>query len=78
MSVELPPAPTIDGEAMLEIFVHPSLRFPGIPFNNQSPFGDGKRLRAIGNKMLVAAYASVLFEQKPMLTAEELEVRRAT
>lgn len=74
MSSDLPPAPQIDGEAMLEIFVHESIRFSGIPMNAESPYGDGKRLRTLGHAMLDAAYSSILFSERPMLSAEELQV----
>lgn len=74
MDCELPPAPQIDGEAMLEIFVHSSIKFPGMPMNTESPYGDGVRLAVVGSKMLEAAYTYVLFQKRPMLKAEEIEV----
>ena len=77
MDTGLPPAPQIDGEAMLEIFVHHSIRFPNAPMNTDSPYGDGQRLRTIGHRMLDAAYTSVMFDKRPMLNAEDLQVRRA-
>ncbi|KAI1794393.1 hypothetical protein LXA43DRAFT_138188 [Ganoderma leucocontextum] len=67
-----PPAPHIHGETMLEIFVHRSLRFPGVPLNTQTTYGDGDRLATIGNKILEAAYAYVLFNQRPPLNAVTL------
>ncbi|TFK90780.1 hypothetical protein K466DRAFT_596634 [Polyporus arcularius HHB13444] len=73
MDSELPPAPLIDGEAMLEIFVHKSIKFPGMPMNLDSPYGDGVRLATVGSKMLEAAYADILFQKRPMLKAEEIE-----
>ncbi|PIL23398.1 hypothetical protein GSI_14709 [Ganoderma sinense ZZ0214-1] len=57
---------------MLEIFVHRSLRFPGAPLNTQSAYGDADRLAAIGSKVLEATYASVLFNQRPYLSATDL------
>ena len=69
-----PPPPQIDGEAMLEIFVHKSIRFTGMPMNSDSPYGDGPRLAAIGSKMLEACYMTVLFNKRPMLKAEDLDV----
>ncbi|RPD53844.1 hypothetical protein L226DRAFT_540327 [Lentinus tigrinus ALCF2SS1-7] len=76
---EIPPAPQIDGEAMLEIFVHQSVRFPSPPMNpnsdSSSPFGDGVRLAMIGSKVLEAAYMYLLFSQQPLLKAEEMEVQ---
>ncbi|KAI0720007.1 hypothetical protein C8T65DRAFT_23452 [Cerioporus squamosus] len=74
MDFELPPAPQIDGEAMLEIFVHKSIKFPGMPMNHDSPYGDGVRLAVVGSKMLEAAYSYILFQKRPMLKAEEIEI----
>ncbi|KAI0830533.1 hypothetical protein BC628DRAFT_1312516 [Trametes gibbosa] len=66
-----PPAPPIDGEAMLEIFVHASMKFTGAPLSD-SIYGDGQRLVALGNKVGEAAYTDVYFNQRPMLKADEL------
>lgn len=74
MDPDLPPAPQIDGEAMLEIFVHSSIRFTGIPLNSDSLYADGKRLSILGGKALEAAYTHVLFDQRPMMPADTLEV----
>ncbi len=74
MDPDLPPAPQIDGEAMLEIFVHSSIRFTGMPLNSDSPYGDGKRLAILGNKALDAAYAHILFDRRPMVPADTLDV----
>ena len=74
MDPDLPPAPKIDGEAMLEVFVHKSMKFPGAPLNNDSPYGDSDRLAALGHKILEAAYTDVLFSQRPMLKAEDMKV----
>ncbi|KAH9857962.1 hypothetical protein C2E23DRAFT_718683 [Lenzites betulinus] len=68
-----PPAPPIDGEAMLEVFVHRSMKFTGAPLND-SIYGDGQRLAALGSKVVEAAYTDVYFNRKPMLRAEELKV----
>ncbi|KAJ8474516.1 hypothetical protein ONZ51_g7179 [Trametes cubensis] len=73
MDPDLPPAPKIDGEAMLEVFVHKSMKFPGAPLNNDSPYGDSDRLAALGHKILEAAYTDVLFSQRPMLKAEDMK-----
>ncbi|OSD03297.1 hypothetical protein PYCCODRAFT_1444638 [Trametes coccinea BRFM310] len=72
MASTLPPAPKIDGEAMLEVFVHRSMKFSGAPLNSDSPYGDGARLAALGSKVLEAVYTDVLFNQRPMLPADEL------
>ena len=59
---------------MLEIFVHHSIKYPGMPLNADSPYGDGKRLAAIGGKALEAAYTLIFFNKRPMLSVEALEV----
>ncbi|KAL1951472.1 hypothetical protein VTO73DRAFT_621 [Trametes versicolor] len=73
MDPDLPPAPKIDGEAMLEVFVHRSMKFSGAPLNGDSPYGDGQRLQVLGDKVLEAAYTDVLFYKRPMLKADELK-----
>ena len=78
MESGLPPAPKIDGEAMLEIFVHRSLCVSGTPMNTDSLYGDGRKLRMIGHHILNAAYSILMFDKKPMLTAAEMLVCRAT
>ena len=75
MDPDLPPAPQIDGEAMLELFVHPSIRFTGMPLNSDSPYGDGKRLAILGGKALDTAFTHILFNKRPMMTADTLDVR---
>ncbi len=49
---QLPQAPRISGDTMLEIFVHRSLRYPGAPLSAQTAYGDADRLASVGNKML--------------------------
>ena len=71
MDPDLPPAPKIDGEAMLEVFVHRSMKFSGAPLSD-SPYGDGQRLAVLGDKVLEAAYTDILFNKRPMLKADEL------
>ena len=74
-AIEPPPAPHIDGEAILTIFVHKSLKAAsGAAEKNGSPYSDRKKLSTIGNRMLLAAYSLVLFDKKPMFSAEDLEV----
>ncbi|KAI0361387.1 hypothetical protein OH77DRAFT_1545113 [Trametes cingulata] len=74
MDPDLPAPPKIDGEAMLEIFVHRSMKFTGAPLNSDSPYGDGQRLGVLGDKVLEAAYTDVLFNKRPMLKADDLRV----
>ena len=71
----MPPHPQIHAEAMLEVFVHRSIRFPGVPLNAETAYGDADRLAILGGKMLQLAYASVLFDQRSLLNAADLEVR---
>ncbi|OJT05551.1 hypothetical protein TRAPUB_3638 [Trametes pubescens] len=68
----LPPAPKIDGEAMLEVFVHRSLKLSGVPFKDGSPFVDGKRLAVIGKRTLEVVYLDLMFYKEPVLEAENL------
>lgn len=70
----LPPAPKIDGEAMLEVFVHRSLKLSGVPFKDGSPFVDGKRLAVIGKRTLEVVYLDLMFYKEPVLEAENLLV----
>ncbi|KAI8990486.1 hypothetical protein BD414DRAFT_458984 [Trametes punicea] len=72
MESTLPQAPRIDGEAMLEVFVHRSMKFAGAPLNGDSPYGDGERLSVLGSRILEAVYTDVLFSKRPMLKANEL------
>ena len=71
----MPLYPQIHAEAMLEVFVHRSIRFPGVPLNTETAYGDADRLAILGGKILQLAYASVLFDQRPLLNAADLEVR---
>ncbi|KAI0748781.1 hypothetical protein C8Q80DRAFT_1104148 [Daedaleopsis nitida] len=72
--MEISLAPPIDGDAMLEIFVHLSTRVrAGMPMNSDSLYNDGPRLAALGSKILEAAYMCILFHQRPMKKAAELE-----
>ncbi|KAI0348806.1 hypothetical protein OH77DRAFT_1432597 [Trametes cingulata] len=73
MASDLPPAPKIDGEAMLEVFVHRSMKFSGVPLSSDSPYGDSARLAALGSNILEAVHMDVLFNQRPMLPAHEIK-----
>lgn len=60
---------------MLEIFVHPSIRFTGMPlYDSASPYGDRKRLAILGGKVLDVAYAHVLFDKRPTMSADTFDV----
>ncbi len=69
MDPDFPSAPRIDGEAMLTIFVHQSIKM-----YSEYLYADGSRLATLGNAILEASYMAILFNKQPMLTAEELEV----
>lgn len=60
------------GEMMLDVFTHRSVRFAGAPPNED--FGDSERLGCIGQKVLALAVTSALFHQRPMLNASMMEV----
>ncbi|KII92599.1 hypothetical protein PLICRDRAFT_50990 [Plicaturopsis crispa FD-325 SS-3] len=65
-----PSLPQINGDLMLDVFTHRSLR--------PTPVGDyagSARLAVIGDKMLQMAVALCSFSHRPVLSAEELEVR---
>ncbi|KAL7278113.1 hypothetical protein ACG7TL_008084 [Trametes sanguinea] len=68
------PAPKINGEAMLEVFIHRSMKFSGAPLSSDSPHGDGAQPAALESKVLEAVYTDVLFNQRPMLLADEIRV----
>ncbi|OSD01139.1 hypothetical protein PYCCODRAFT_1445861 [Trametes coccinea BRFM310] len=59
---------------MLEVFVHRSMKFSGAPLISDSPHGDGARPAALESKVLGAIYTDVLFNQRPMLLADEIRV----
>ena len=69
----IPAAPTLSGEALLEIFVHPSLIPLDAPL--EEPYGNGRRLQLLGTRMLDAAYAAVVMQMQPNLQKEALQVR---
>lgn len=73
----LPAAPKLRGDIILEVFTHKSLRFPGAPINEDSEFGDNERLSVLGEKVLELAVTFALFNKRPMLKAEEIEVRHS-
>ena len=73
----LPAAPKLRGDIILEVFTHKSLRFPGAPINEDSEFGDNERLAVLGEKVLELAVTFALFNKRPILKAEEIEVRHS-
>lgn len=71
-----PPLPKLGGDVILEVFTHRSLRFSGALLAEDSEYGDNERLAILGEKVLEAAVTDTLFRKRPMLKAEEIEVRR--
>jgi len=70
----IPPAPKLRGDIILEVFTHKSLRFPGAPVNEE--YGDNVRLAVLGQKVLECAATYTLFNRRPMLNADEITMRR--
>ncbi|THH14357.1 hypothetical protein EW146_g5967 [Bondarzewia mesenterica] len=71
MGFRLPPLPSLDGDLMLDVYTHKSIRYSGAPMNDE--YGDIERVNAIGKRVLAVGVATALFEKKPMFTAAELE-----
>lgn len=67
--------PKLNGEILLDVFTHKSLRFPGAPLDDSSEYGDNIRLAILGEAILQATVTDALFKKRPMLKAEEIEVR---
>lgn len=71
---QVPPIPKLQGEIILEVFTHRSLRFHGAPLDQDSEYGDNERLAVLGEKVLEAAVTDALFRQRPMLKGTDIEV----
>ncbi|KAI0352003.1 hypothetical protein OH77DRAFT_1486438 [Trametes cingulata] len=69
--LSLPAAPKLEGDALLEVFVHKSMRFPGATVDEDSPYVDGPRLAALGQAILHAVYTEMLFRLRPTPAAED-------
>ena len=69
--MSIPPLPPVQSDAALTIFVHSSLKST---VQNER-FGDVERLAFIGRRILSMAIAESHFEKRPMLSAEDLEVK---
>jgi len=74
--VQYPPLPKLDGDVILEVFTHRSLRFPGAPLDQDSEYGGNERLAVLGEKVLEAAVTDTLFRKRPMLKGNDIEKRR--
>ena len=74
---ELPDIPRLDGEIILDVFTHHSLRkTPNASTSAQgaSHAYEDERLIELGRHVLSAAAAQVLFAVKPFLSAEDMVV----
>lgn len=67
----VPPLPQLNGELMLDVFTH---SLPPSYLNEQAPHGNGERLAQLGQSVLDTIVTFILFEERPMLSAEELKV----
>ncbi|KAI1793676.1 hypothetical protein LXA43DRAFT_200438 [Ganoderma leucocontextum] len=67
MATNIPSAPQLSGDAMLEVFVHHTASS-----QLQGPFGNGARLQMLGEPMLKMAYVTALREKRPNLSADQL------
>ncbi|KAI0755497.1 hypothetical protein C8Q74DRAFT_1221937 [Fomes fomentarius] len=68
MAIYTPPAPQISGDARLEVFAH-----RGLSTVQREPFGDARRLRALGRPMLLAAYTAAINQARPDLLREQFK-----
>jgi dsRNA-specific ribonuclease len=68
-----PPLPQLHGDLMLDVFTHHSIT-QGI-LNDQTPHGNSERLAQLGQSVLDTIVTCVLFDERPMLSGEELKVR---
>ena len=72
--VQVPPIPRLQGEIILEVFTHRSLRFPGAPLDQDSEYGGTERLTVLGEKVLETAVTDALFRKRPIIPGPEIEV----
>lgn len=71
---QLPPIPKLNGDIILDVYTHRSLRFPGAPLDQDSEYGGGERLAVLGEKVLEAAVTDALFRKRPMMKGTEIDV----
>lgn len=69
-----PPIPKLNGEVLLDVFTHRSLRFNGAPLDSTSEYGDNMRLAVLGDAIMRASVIDTLFRKRPMLTSTQIEV----
>ncbi|KAM5545566.1 hypothetical protein V8D89_000773 [Ganoderma adspersum] len=60
MAANVPPAPQLSGNSVLEVFVH------------HSSSAQGARFRILGERQLKLAYTSALIEKRPSLSGDHL------
>lgn len=65
------PLPPIDGERMLQVYTHKSLRMPGAREGEDT---DNERLSALGERVLEMAVLDALMGERPALSVDVLEV----
>jgi dsRNA-specific ribonuclease len=70
----LPALPKLDGDIMLEVFTHRSLRFGGAQTSEE--YGDNERLAELGHQVFELAVTYCLFLKRPMLTAQEIQAEK--
>lgn len=73
---QVPPIPKLQGDILLEVFTHRSLRFPDQPRHVDSEHGDYERLAALGDKVLETAVTVALFRKRPMIKGTDIEKQR--
>lgn len=66
----VPPLPKINGDVILEVFTHKSLRVVHV----NEEYGDNERLALLGGAFLEAAVTESLFRSKPALKADDIRV----
>ncbi|KAI0773079.1 hypothetical protein BD413DRAFT_711192 [Trametes elegans] len=68
----IPPAPSLPGEARLEVFVFPGALLPDRTLEEDNKFSDAYRLEFLGKKMSELAYMEVLRNRWPKVTSQQL------
>ena len=70
-----PSIPGLNGDIILDVFTHRSLRFAGAPPGGTSGYGDSVRLAVLGEKALECAVTDTLFKKQPLLDPDQIKVR---
>lgn len=69
----IPEIPKINGELILQVFTHRSLRRASCP---PEQYDDNERLSELGAKALEACVTHALFDRRPMLDSSEIVVSK--